>query len=204
MQRLHKSGWATAMRRLPEEKEEIHMPFPFSVGDPIFQPLLDWVAQPPPTQVRDTHALRFRLLRLGAGGETRNPQFSGLMFFRPQQLGAGPVGSTPGLDGFGSLLVTESVCESLLDPNTAVPPAELVKVFIGFRRQQSGPALVFATLTFMDGDRLQMPTQTFSTVEFDRVEMVGDSSSTGSILMDNPEGWGLLLERTTVLLKNFN
>ena len=118
MQRLHKNGWATAMLRLPEEKEEIHMPFPFDVGNKIFQEaLLDWVAQPPPAQVRDTHALRFRLLRLGAGGETRNPQFTGLMFFRPQQLGAGPVGSTPGLDGFGSLLVTEGVCESLLDPN---------------------------------------------------------------------------------------
>lgn len=114
------------------------------------------------------------------------------------------MGSTPGLDGFGSLLVTESVCESLLDPNTAVPAAELVKVFIGFRRQQSGPARVFATLTFMDGDRFQMPTQTFGTVEFDRVEMVADSAFTGSILMDNPQGWGLLRERTTVLLENFD
>jgi hypothetical protein len=164
------------MHRLLEEKEEIHMPFPFSVGHPNMQRLLDWVAPPPPpappAQGRDTHALRFRLLRLGQE-EVRNPQFSGLMFFRPQQLGAGPVGSTPGLDGFGSLLVTKSVCESLLDPNTAVPAAELVRVFIGFRKQQAGRAQVFATLTFMDGDREQMPIQTFGTVEFDRVEMVG-------------------------------
>jgi len=183
------------------------MPFPFSVGNPQFQPLLDWVAPPPPpappAQGRDTHALRFRLQRSDVAEEIRNPQFSGLMFFRPQQLGAGPVGSTPGLDGFGSLLVTKSVCQSVLDPNTAVPPAGLVKVFIGFRRQQSGPALVFATLTFMSGDRLQMPTQTFSTVEFNRVEMQAMSNIRGSILMDNHQGWVLVLETTTVLLKSF-
>ena len=186
------------------------MPFPFSVGNPEFQRLLDWVAPPSPpalpAQGRDTHALRFRLLGL-AGEEISNPEFSGLMFFRPRGTEHGLVESTPGLDGFGSLLVTESVCRTLLDPNTAVPApaAELVKVIIGFRREQSGPAHVFATLTFMDGDRMQMPIQTVDFVEFlDGVEIVADSAFRGSILMDDPQRWRLLLESTTVLLKNFD
>jgi hypothetical protein len=172
------------------------MAFPFFVGDPLVQSMLDWAAQPPPAQVRDTHAVRFRLVKEPAPEVTRNPQFIGFMFFRPQGLSGGPVGSTPGLDGFGSLLVTASVCRSLLDPNTAVPPADLVKVFIGFRQRQSGPAHVFATLTFMDGDRLHMPTQTFSTVEFTTVEMIN-----GAIVMDRPSGWALTLQKTTVLLR---
>jgi len=171
------------------------MAFPFFVGDPLVQSTLDWAAQPPPAQVRDTHAVRFRLIK-----ETqRNPQYSGFLFFRPQQLGAGPVGSTPGLDGFGSLLVTEGICQTLLDPTTAVQPAELVRVFVGFRRQQSGPALVFATLTFMDGDPFQIPTQTFGTEEFSHVKISGVHG--GAILMDPPQGWQLNLERTTVLLR---
>jgi hypothetical protein len=179
------------------EKEEIHMAFPFQVGDVIVQRTLDWVAQPPPAQGRDMHAVRFRLQK---GQDTqRNPQFSGLLFFRPPGTGQGPVGVRPGLDGFGSLLVTESVCQSLLDPNTAVPPAELVRVFLAFRQQQSGPANIVATLTFMDGDLVQLPTKTFGTVEFSHVEMSGVGD--GVIEMDPPAGWSLLLGRTTVLLR---
>ena len=169
------------------------MPFPFSVGEAITQSRLDWVAQPPPAQGRDTHAARLRLSRLS--GTLRNPEYSGLLFFRPQGTGGGPVGLRPGLEGFGSLLVTEGVCQTLLDPNTAVPPAELVKVLLAFRQQQSGPANIVATLTFMNGDLLQLPTQTTRVVEFSQVEMRG-----GTILMDPPEGWQLVLGQTTVLL----
>ena len=173
------------------------MAFPFSVGNATVQSTLDWAAEPPPAQARDTHAVRFRLIKQPEG-LSRNPEYSGLMFFRPQGTSGGPVGSTPGLNGFGSLLVNVGVCQSLLDPTTAVQPAELVRVFVGFRRQQSGPAHVFATLTLMDGDRVQMPTQTFSTVEFNHVEMSGGGE--GGIRMDPPQGWDLLLARTTVLL----
>jgi hypothetical protein len=65
------------------------MPFPFAVGDPRLQELLDWVAlpaQPPPPQGRDTHALQFILRRSGTG------RYTGLMFFRPQGAGEGGSG----------------------------------------------------------------------------------------------------------------
>jgi len=174
------------------------MAFPFSVGESTVQSTLDWVAQPPPAQGRDMHAVRFRLQK-GQDAQ-RNPQFSGLLFFRPPGTGQGPVGVRPGLDGFGSLLVTQSVCRSLLDPNTAVPPARLVRVFLAFRQQQSGPANIVATLTFMDGDLVQLPTQTFNTVEFSHVEMAFEGGD-GQINMDPPAGWSLLLGKTTVLLR---
>jgi len=180
------------------EKEEIHMAFPFDVGNQIVATTLHWVAQTPqPGEGRDTRAVRFTLAK--NQDAERNPQFSGLLFFRPQGIGGGGVSSLPGLDGFGSLLVTKGVCRSILDPNTAVPPAELVRPFISFRRQQTGPALVFATLTFMHSNSDQMPTQTTGTEEFSHVEMV--SLGDGIIAMDRPQGWDLTMKRTTVLLK---
>jgi hypothetical protein len=199
MQPLHKR-WATAMRRLLEEKEEIHMPFPFSVGDPVIQGTLDWVAPPPPPtppeQGRDTHAVGFLL----SNPDTVNsPEYKGFMFFRPQGTGHGPVGSTPGLDGFGSLQVTENVCQTLLDPTTAVQPPDMVKVFIGFRRKQSAPAHVFATLSFMNRTPItEVPGPTISTLEFSVVRMQGGAFG-GNIFMDS---WFLSLKRTTVLFRS--
>jgi hypothetical protein len=170
------------------------MPFPFSVGDFTMQSVLDWAAEPPPARARDTHAVRFRLQK--RTGTHLNPQYSGLMFFRPEGVSASFVGRRPGLDGFGGLLVTDHACQALLDPTTAVQPAELVKVFLAFRQQQTGPAQIIATLTFMDGDLLQLPIQTTGeVVEFSHVEMSGSS-----IFMDPPQGWDMILERTTALL----
>src|SRR5829696_1518194 len=90
------------------EKEEIHMAFPFSVGNSGIQSALDWVAQPPPAQGRDTHVVYFNLFQ-----QSPEPlEYNGSMFFRPQGTEHGPVGVRPGLDGFGSLQVRESVCQA--------------------------------------------------------------------------------------------
>jgi len=173
------------------------MAFPFSVGFAPFQELLDWVAEAPPARARDTHALRFRLLKPQNNTFTHDPHYSGLLFFRPEGVSPSFVGRRPGLDGFGNLLATEGACRSILDPDTAVPPAELVRVFVAFRQQQSGPAQVIASLSFRDVDMLQMPIQTTGEVEFNHVEM-----TTSGLNMDHPEGWTLMLRRTTVLLSS--
>jgi len=177
------------------------MAFPFQVGQGIIQDALDWVAQPPPRLAGDTHALRFRLHNIP--DMERNPQYSGLLFFRPEGVGTSFVGRRPGLDGFGSLLVTDHSCQALLGPTSTVQPAELVRVFLAFRQEQSGPAEVFATLTFMDGDLLQLPTQTTGSVpEFSNVVLprVEEGFRPSHIDMDPPQGWRLLLQKTTVLL----
>src|SRR5215203_7539990 len=71
--------WASALFRLPEEKEETYMP-DFDVGNPEFQDLLEWVDQPSPTQARDTHALHFVLEGMG---RVDRLIYAGLMFFHP-------------------------------------------------------------------------------------------------------------------------
>jgi hypothetical protein len=172
------------------------MAFPFSVGEPVIQGTLDWVAHPPPAEGRNTHAVGFGL----SNPDTVNSlEYSGLMFFRPQGVGTGPVFGRPGLEGFGSLLVREGVCKTLLDPNTAVPAADLVKVFIGFRQQQSGPANLVSRLTFMNRDPLtSLPLQTASTLEIASTKMQGGGTA-GNIFMDS---WFLNMRKTTVLLSS--
>jgi hypothetical protein len=74
------------------------MAFPFSVGEPVIQGTLDWVTHPPPAEGRDTHAVGFDL----SNPDTVNSlEYSGLMFFRPQGVGVGPLFGRP----VGSLLV---------------------------------------------------------------------------------------------------
>ena len=173
------------------------MAFPFSVGEPIIQGTLDWVTQPPPAEGRDTHAVGFDL----TNPDTVNSlEYSGLMFFRPPGVGVGPLFSRPGLQGFGSLLVRERVCKTLLDPDTAVPAADLVRVFIGFRQQQSGPADLVGRLTFMNRDPLtSLPSlKTASTLEIASTKMQG-AGTAGNIFMDS---WFLNMRKTTVLLSN--
>jgi hypothetical protein len=173
------------------------MAFPFSVGEPVIQGTLDWVAQPPPAEGRDTHAVGFDL----SNPDTVNSlEYSGLMFFRPEGVGVGPLFSRPGLEGFGSLLVRERVCQTLLDPNTAVPAADLVRVFIGFRQQQSGPADLVGRLTFMDRDPItSLPSlRTASTLEIASTNMHRGGTA-GNIFMDS---WFLNMRKTTVLLSS--
>ena len=182
------------------------MAFPFSVGDQSLQGLLDWVAEPPPAQGRDTHALRFRLFKEGTGAtlDTRDySDYSGLMFYRPQGVGMSLVGRRPGLDGVGGLLATQDVCQNIVANSPPGQRPELVKVFLAFRQRQSGPAEVIATLTFMDGNLWQMPADTVGdAVEFSNIVLGGSGGLADiSIHMDPPDGWGLLLQRATVLLK---
>jgi hypothetical protein len=175
------------------------MAFPFSVGVAFFQEFLDWAAQqPPPAQVRDTHALRFHLQkRRQPPHNLHTPQFSGLLFFRPPRVSTSFVGRRPGLEGFGSLLARKEVCQSLVDPTTAVPPAELVRVFIVFRQRQSGPAEVVANLKFMEANLTGMPTETTGGEDFNHIEM----TNSGLSMDPPPGGWDLGLARTTVLLE---
>jgi len=75
--------WASALFRLPEEKEEkTDMP-DFDVGNPVLQDLLEWVDQSPPPQARDTHAILFELQKLTPDLTRPNSLHYSLMFFRP-------------------------------------------------------------------------------------------------------------------------
>jgi hypothetical protein len=177
------------------------MAFPFSVGNGSAQSLLDWVAEPPPAQARDTHALRFRLFNDEEGEGQGNQQYTGLLFYRPPGVGTSLVGRRPGLDGWGSLLVTEGICRKLLDNPPAFPKVELVRVFVAFVPREPGPAQVIATLQLWDGDLNQMPIQQVGdAVEFSHIEMSGSGFGI-TMLMDPPQGWSLLLTKTAVLLR---
>ena len=188
------------------------MPFPFSVGNDHLQFQLDWVAQAPPMlpsvpsdpnspkvlHPRNTHALGLRLDKVVSPPQGVDFRFAyeGLMFFRPQGTGVGPVGSTAGLDGMGHLHTNNP-------PTQPIPPdgrgAMWVRVFLGFRPRASGPAHVFATLQFLKRVRDEIPAG--QTVEFSHV----NASGLGEIEMDVPpsgdDGWRLGLARTTVLFK---
>src|SRR5215208_5592576 len=106
------------------------MAFPFSVGEGLVQSTLDWVAQPPPSQARDTHVVRFRLCRTGSPGTNA---YSGYLFYRPPGVGTSFVGRSPGLDGFGDLLATEDVCQNIVAKTPFGQVPELVRVFLAFR-----------------------------------------------------------------------
>ena len=173
------------------------MALDFSVGNAEHQKNLEWVAPPPPpaapAQGRDTHALFFELTQSVGFSEM---SYEGLMFFRPRQLGAGPVGSLPGLDGVGTLRATKAGCTRLLDsnPGSSTPEVDFgtyVRVFIGFRPRSSQPALVFATLRFLS-QLLNPETQVGEIVE------VTPTSATDIIQLNE---WELRLRRTTVLLR---
>jgi hypothetical protein len=167
------------------------MPFPFDVGNPTMQDLLDWVAlpaQPPPPQGRDTHALRFILRKNDAA------RYSGLMFFRPQGAGGGGVGSLPGLNGTGDLVANTVVCQEISGVGS---PAAHAKVNIMFRRRPTLPALVFATITFfvrLLPDSLDQGTEAVDTSNCSMNQF-------GAIDIDPPQ-WQLRLEKTTVLLRS--
>jgi hypothetical protein len=170
----------------------------FGIGNPELQNLLEWVDQTPPAQARDTHALFFRLDKLAppSVGVDFRFGYEGLMFFRPIQLGLGPVGSTLGLNGFGHLHALQPVPKP-------IPPdgrgAMWVRVFLGFRpRAGGGPAHAFATLQFLKRVNDQSPAGQI--VEFSQVNHLGET-----IKMDVPpsedDGWRLILDKATVLFK---
>jgi hypothetical protein len=174
-------GWASAVFRLPEEKEETHMP-DFDVGNPVLQGLLEWVDQPPPPQGRDTHAIIFEL-------QERTPDLTrptslhyGLMFFRPGNPTAFFFRDQPGLSGTGGLT------DQAVTPNVPF----WVQVEVRFR-----PPRVNSALFFFRGGTL--PEVQERAVEMSAVSVVGDGSS---IRMDSgQESWILRLHKTTVLLR---
>jgi hypothetical protein len=189
--------WASAMLCLPEEKET-HMPFPFAVGNPTMQDLLDWVAQPPPAQARDAHALHF-FLRKNRSGVGMVARYSGLMFFRPQGAGeGGGVASLPGLNGTGALVANSFVCQDL---SAAAPgPASNAKVNIMFRPRASAPPLVFATINFFDRLLPDHPDTGTEAVEAANVRIDESLGLIGLITIDAQ--WQLHLQKTTVLLRS--
>jgi hypothetical protein len=149
------------------------------------QDLLRWVDQPPPPQGRDTHVIHF-ILAERTPGPTSGTIHHGLMSFRPQGTGSGPVGALPGLTGFGGLASTGTST-----PNT--PFWARVEVFVRLR----APSNVFATLPFLVGDNVNgLPRTVKRTVEL-------NTSFSGSLLILEaaPELWAVQFAKTNVLLR---
>ena len=149
-----------------------------------FQEMIDWVNQPPLPQGRDTHAIHF-ILAERTPGPTFGTIHHGLMFFRPQGTGHGPVGSLPGLTGVGGLAPTGTAT-----PNT--PFWARLEVFV---RSDN----IFATLQFLIGDRNNgLPGTVKRTVELNTTV---SGSSLG--LESAPEQWVVRLAKTNGLLRVF-
>jgi hypothetical protein len=102
------------------------------------QKFLEWVDQPPSSQGRDTHVIRF-LLQEQTPGVTTPAQYRGLMVFRPRNTFQGPVAQMPGLTATGTI-ANKDVAQ--------VEPA-WVRLEVFFRPRPLAPADVVVTLRFM-------------------------------------------------------
>ena len=188
-----RSGEASTLPRLPEEKEETYMP-DFSVGDPEFQDLLEWVDQPPPTQARDTHALHFVLEGMGRADRLI---YAGLMFFHPGSPTAPNFEQQPGFSGLARPLLDTPNCQKLppLVAPEERPDHHFVQVEVRFR-----PPQVFAALSFFQAAITGLPGEQVRSEEFDRVN-IDVIPHPPTLEMDPPDGWRVAFShKTNVLL----
>ena len=171
----------------------------FSVGDPELQDLLEWVAQPPPSQGRDTHALHFWL----RGTPIEKHIYAGSLFFRPGNPTAFSFRDQPGLCGIGTVLPNVPACKDVLGIDTPTPhdapPPVWVRVEVRFR-----PPKIHASLLFKGGAAGPLnglPGDTLRAVEFNEV-IFNPGLPMIRMIMDPPNEWRLTqLEKTNVLLQ---